>query len=253
MREKARKGSERDIDAELRNLLASCEVSKPTAEGIRALIEGRKQTETEFLKRIFQYPGVPDAIQDLQRRQLPGHTILQQLVRLALAIQSFFQQPSRKPHRTGRIGFPSSREARRALSFSKRILKVASEVERFQRTSLPPELLLYLFRWKTEADRDSETEKVRRIPGALKEYADFLEVVAALQRPPRGRRSHDALDTLTRKLVQDILGTMEKGLISPYGVLTALAVLVEASYAVAGHPRRISPKTLQRLLAENRT
>jgi hypothetical protein len=226
---------------------------KPNPRDLWAYIEGRKRLENEFCRRIFQQPGAAKAVAKLQGRRLPGGSILQSLARFAVEVQIHRQPWITRVKPPGAISFPSSRESRRAAVRSNQIRQMAREMEEIQRGDRFLEILEGRPFGRATDERMPFAKDVRDLPRNLESYADFQLAVSRLLRPNRGRPAHRALDSMLRTIVQDVLTTVGESLGSTYGVLGPLANLIGAAYHVAGEPRRISAKTLSRLLDENRT
>jgi len=227
-------------------------IPKATPESLRAWIEERKRLEAEFRRKIFHQPGTANAIEQLQRHRLSGVELLNYFARLALEVH-IYRNSKPEASLPGAITFPSSAEARRADLFSKKVRTLAREMRQFQSISLSPEIALAICSRKTEEERGAFAGTIRGLPENLDAYADFLMAMSRFFRPKRGRRGHPALDSFVRDIVQAVLKTLDEALVSTYGVFKPLAVLTTAAYQVAGMPRRISPKTLVRLIGENRT
>jgi hypothetical protein len=207
----------------------------------------------EFCRRIFQQPGGAGAVVELQRHHLPGGNLLQCLAHFAVEVQLYWQPCNTRIQPPGAISFPSPRESRRAALRSKKIRKMALELTEIQRAGLSPVILQGRWFGRAEDESAALAKVVRGFPRDLENYADLQLAASRLFRPNRGRRTHRALDSMIRTLVQDVLTRVGASLGSTYGVLGPLAVLIGAAYHVAGKPRCITPKTLSRLLDENRT
>ncbi len=243
----------RVVKSEIKKLEAILGIPKTTSASVRTYIEAQKRITGEFREKIFRNPGAAKAVSDLQSLRLDGGEILELVARLAVEIQSHWHPSKPLLHLPGAVTFPSAEGARRAKALSKKVRSCAREIREFQSRNLQAEFVLHLYNWKTESERKRLSITARTLPGALESYAIYLDTYAALLRPPRGRRSRPALEEMTRSLVRAVLKTLDDALGSTYGALEPLAVLIGAAYDVAGAPRRISPKTLRRLLDENRT
>jgi hypothetical protein len=228
-------------------------IPEATPESLRAWIEERNRLEAECRRKIIHHPGAADAIEQLQRQHLPGGELLCYFARLALEVHLYYRSSEVGTHVPGAKTLPSAQEARRAALFSKKVRTLAQEMRKFQSMSLSPEIVLGLSSRKTDDERRTFTEVMSGLPKTLDDYADLLVVMSRLFKPKRGRRGHPSLDVLIRNLVRGVLKTLDEALVSQYGVLKSLAVLTGAAYHVAGVPKRISPKTLTRLLDDIQT
>jgi hypothetical protein len=242
-----------DLETRARELFSRLGLPETTPESHRDLLRGRQQLEARFLREISDYPGAPEALEELQRHHLPGGDLLHYLARLSVEVHIHWRPSETGIRLPGTISFPSAVGARRADLYSRRVRAFARDLRQFQGKTLPPEFVLGLSGWKADSERNSFSENVRSLPSTLEDYADFLGAMAAWLRPRRGRRSRPALDDLTRILVKRVLGTLDENVVSRYGVLKPLSLLVSAAYKVAGAPKRFTPDTLRRLLQKIQT
>jgi hypothetical protein len=228
-------------------------IGSPTTEGLKRWIDDRRRMESTFSHRIVQCAGVLKALTDLQRRRLPRGEILQALARMAVEVHIYQTSPRTAAKGLRLVQFPSAEGARRANMFANNIRKFVKQMARFQATSVPLQFLATPSDSKTRFSAAIVTGTVQSISDMLETYADFVDRAAVRLRPSTGRRRNEILDDLTRQVVEGVNANAKAELLSTYGMLKPLAVLIDATYKVAGAHRRTSPRALRRLLDNNRT